>query len=607
MRGRLSFALAALTLLFLLQGLSVLITVVFATAAAALQPTPRPVELLPLLLPLAALLAPALPLSPILERRRAIAGAAIVAAVARLPLSLPDPAVRLAAAALVVAAGAVFLSAAVGFLERRSVAGGVAAAVVLDQVFRFAGWTWDITLRPGWVLPQAVLSLAVVVMAVRWARQPAQEPDGAQAAMSSLERRLGGLRLRGGLVLALLLFLDLNVLARPDVAARWLGVPYDAAGVVLILAGTAATLLLLASRGPFGQDRPAAFGLAAMATAAALLARPLGGWPGLALLASGHAAALLLAARAVVPATGRRKGGIMAAALIVWFTLNVLYASSFLPAFAATLLAGTAPGLIAGAGAMLALLLILLPRPVAIEPPLRGTARGALPALLVAATVLLLALRPRPESPVPAASDALRVATWDLAHGLVGTGRGDPARIAAIIESAGVHVVALHGTGSLPLAFGVDAAFFTGRVLGMRVHIAPARGGLTGAAFLSIVPDAGFDTAPLPGGRTLGRLAVPLADDTIRVLAVSAGPGAADARTVMRALDEAAGAAVVVLGDIDFSAAGALARDTGFSRLPDRSGVPDVIRARGVDVSDVGVSDDVAPERSLVHATVRMR
>ena len=36
----------------------------------------------------------------------------------------------------------------------------------------------------------------------------------------SLERRAGGLRLRGALALAILLFLELNVLSRPEVAAR---------------------------------------------------------------------------------------------------------------------------------------------------------------------------------------------------------------------------------------------------------------------------------------------------------------------------------------------------------------------------------------------------
>ena len=126
-----------------------------------------------------------------------------------MPLCIPDYGVRLITGAVVVAGGSVFLAAAVGFLERRSVAGGFITAILLEQLLRLAGWSWDISLRDWWLLPQLGSALVVLAIAAFWQRMPAPVEDE-----DSLERRAGGLRLRGALALGLLLFLDLNVLAR---------------------------------------------------------------------------------------------------------------------------------------------------------------------------------------------------------------------------------------------------------------------------------------------------------------------------------------------------------------------------------------------------------
>ena len=69
MRGRLSFALTAFTLLFLLQGWSALLATTFATAYDAIFPSFNAVAALPLIVPLLALAAPLLRFSRLIERR----------------------------------------------------------------------------------------------------------------------------------------------------------------------------------------------------------------------------------------------------------------------------------------------------------------------------------------------------------------------------------------------------------------------------------------------------------------------------------------------------------------------------------------------------------
>src|SRR5690606_4332154 len=110
-----------------------------------------------------------------------------------------------------------------------------------------------------------------------WMRDPRPEADG--EGEYTLERRAGGLRLRGALALAVLLFFQLNVLSRSEVAAHASGTSYRVAGVAIVAGGGLGVLLLLAIHGPIARHRPAALGLAAMATVATALGTgsPLGG------------------------------------------------------------------------------------------------------------------------------------------------------------------------------------------------------------------------------------------------------------------------------------------------------------------------------------------
>jgi hypothetical protein len=354
-RPRPSFtALTAATMLFMLDGLFTL------TRGVGVPAPPWPgsegepfalLDALPVTLGVIALLSPLLPVTRRPGRHTTVAVTAGVAAVARVLLCVESYPIRLVGGVVVVAAGALYLSSAVGYLERRSVAAGLGAAIVLDQLARFAGSGVPATLAPSWLGPQLLISAAVIGAAVAWQRTPAPEPEKAGR---SFERRIGGLRLRSGIALAMILFVDLHLLARPDAAARLTGVHPDAAAALLVGAGIAALLVLLAGREGRGRRRTSA--LLATAVTVSVVGTPLaGGWTGMGLLAVGHAAALLLLARVLAPASGRRQGGTTALALLLWLLVAALHA-------VAPRAVGTA--LFLAAGAVLLLMLMALPRPM---------------------------------------------------------------------------------------------------------------------------------------------------------------------------------------------------------------------------------------------------
>src|SRR5690606_9645078 len=244
---------------------------------------------------------------------------------------------------------------------------------------------------------------------------------------------------------AVLLFLELTVLARPEVAAHWTGASYRAAGALMTAAGMLAVVLLLAVHGPIARHRPAAFGLAVVATAAAALGdvSPGGGLPALTLLAAGHVAALLLLGRAVVPAGGRRRGWTLAVGLGVLLVLTVLYAFTFFYAFTIPAMQGAARTVFIIAGALLAAFLAFIPRPL----PARATLRKPLFALPFVVVLTLTAWLFAGETQTPPATvgtdGELRVATYNVHYGFDERWRYDPERIARAIEASGADVVAL--------------------------------------------------------------------------------------------------------------------------------------------------------------------
>ncbi|MBI4544456.1 MAG: endonuclease/exonuclease/phosphatase family protein [Gemmatimonadetes bacterium] len=496
MRARLSLVLTALVLLFFLEAQRVFFSVLFALVYGAVFPSLRPVALLGAVLPLAVLGAPLLPVFRNWPRQRRLTWAVAGAALARAVLSHPAFPARLAGSALGVGCATLFLAAAVGHLEPRRLAAAAALAVVVDQLLGLAGWSYDLSLQPAWAPLPVLLSLAAVAALWAWLGRPEREEDGG----SSLERRAGGLRLRGAIALGLILFLETAALASPVVAARWTGVPYRAAAALLIVAGAAAVAMLWLGRGPMGRHRPAAVTLAGLATAGVLVPWAADGWGPALLMASGHAAALLLLGRALAPASGRRGGWTVITALLLFLTLQVLYGFTFFYAFTWPALQGWAPALLLGAGMALVASVLVIPRP-APSPPLRGGPAAAALLMIPAATALLLVLLlGRPAAP-PGSGNApgVRVATYNVHYGFDGDWRYGPEALARAVEASGADVVVLQEVGAgLPMAYGTDLSLWLGWRLGMQSFFAPTINRLLGDAALTRVAPRGFESRLLP-------------------------------------------------------------------------------------------------------------
>lgn len=379
MRPHLSVALTALVLLALLQAHRILLASVILGVSAGATPPVRPLAVLLALLPLALLALPALPLPLGRDRRALTALAACVAGLARLAAASPQGQVAGFAAALALAGAATYLGAGVGLLARRSVAAGAALAICLDELARWL-------LEPAALahrsvrLGEPVLEAALIVLLALTALR------GELDAGAGLERRAGGLRLRGALALGALLFLLTSALAAP-VAARRAGLDRGLLAAALAGLAAGAALWLLAGGGPARLYRPRLVLMGALTGAAAMLEGVMRGPAAGLLLVGGALCALLLLGHALAPAHGRRGTWTAAGTLAVLATLDGALALA--TAAPPELAPQTIPWVDAVAALSLTGALVLIPRP-APAPPLLP--RKAADLALVLALALALAL-----------------------------------------------------------------------------------------------------------------------------------------------------------------------------------------------------------------------
>src|SRR5690606_32751327 len=138
-----------------------------------------PVGLAAAVLPLAALAAPLAPLAYRLGHGRTLVVATSLAAVARVVMVPAGLGPRLVGSSVVVAGAGLFLAHAVGVLDRRAVGAGAALAFTIDGLLRLAGWSYDPSLRPGWLAVQIVLWGMAIGLAVAVAREGGLARDGA--------------------------------------------------------------------------------------------------------------------------------------------------------------------------------------------------------------------------------------------------------------------------------------------------------------------------------------------------------------------------------------------------------------------------------------------
>lgn len=560
MRAARPLLMTALVSLFFVEGQRALFASLFALGYEAVFPALRPgpaVAGSALLLLL--LLAPLLPLARWLDRRRAVAAAAIGAAVVRLPMTHPALEARLLGGALVVAAAAVFLTWAVGYLDRRAVAGGVVTALVVDQLLRLAGSSYDVSLQPSWLPVQTLLSLALVAVVALWHRAGEEERGG-----DGLERRAGGIRRRGAIALGALFFLDLHVLGMPPVVARWAGVGHTFAGIAIGVAGAGALAAVLLLGRPTG-GRVTTLLLVALAAAAAIIGYGADGTLVALVMAAGHLAALLLITRALDPSSGRRSGTAMAAGLAVFILATALYGLTFFAAFTVPALDGGVPWIMGAAGLVLAGCFVLLPRPDAFATPSSWVPAGLAIAAAAIATVVLAAPSGPSEAVVAEAGEVaggdgdrgIRVATWNVHYGFDEAWRFDPGAMAETLRRADVDLVALHEVPvGAPTAYGVDLPLWLGRRAGLHHHFSATINGLLGDAFLTRLPGARVESLPLPAGggdrKQLLRLTAAIGGDAVTFNALHLGvEERARSSQIREALAAVGPGPAVILGDLN--------------------------------------------------------
>jgi len=206
---------ASAILLFLTQAARVLFSVLFGLIYDTIFTEMIPLTTMGtiLLVVIAALLTPLA--APRRNRRALLFATALVATLARIPLTINWPAVRLWSGILIL--GAAGMYATTLLRERpRIFPAALVVALAADQFLRAAGNTFDVALREWWLPVQALLSLATGVVAwLAFSRTEAEEhPTGE------------GIGILGGLAVGALLFLETSLLGFPNALARWTGVRY---------------------------------------------------------------------------------------------------------------------------------------------------------------------------------------------------------------------------------------------------------------------------------------------------------------------------------------------------------------------------------------------
>jgi endonuclease/exonuclease/phosphatase family metal-dependent hydrolase len=413
----------------------------------------------------------------------------LIVALARVPLTVNWPAMRLGSGILIVGAATLYILA---LLYRRPYLfpTGLLLAFAIDQVLRAAGDTFDVGLRSWWVPVQAALSLAVCVVAcLKFSRSLGEPPVK------------GGLDVAGGLAVGALLFLETSLLGFPNALARWSGLDYAVAAPLLM----AITLLPLMP----GVRQAWTFLLGNSRGWAS--ARWLGGWALLCLSLTGlvvgrYASApvaivgllitqfLVLLAFPNVVGSGQSERTRLGLALgmLLFLVLNFALAFTFTYPYTIPIFRGMGLYVFLAAAAI-ACLPALYPQPVRLEAwSLKTRAWRWLPAALTVLLTVALAWTPALEV---REAGPLRVGTYNIHYGYNTPWQFNLEGIARTIEESGADVVMLQEVDACRItSYGVDDALWLARRLGMREIYGPALEELSGVALLTHFPVVEADT-----------------------------------------------------------------------------------------------------------------
>jgi len=514
---------ATAILLFWLQAMRVLFSVLFGVIYDTLFDAELSFAVVGIIFVfvLAALLAPAVSPRDSNKGRMGLFIAVLVAAVARAPLTINDPWLRLAGAIVVVGATGIYLAL---LLRRRGemVPVVLVLALLVDQLARAYGDTWDATLQPGFLPVQIVLCLALIGVAwTVYSRPP--DSDRSRSVRSRSGRSRSGrsrsgrspdrapLGVGGGLALGGFLFLQTAVLAQPHVLARWTGVAYEWTAPALLLLMALPLFFITNNRFQLYGGRPlqelARWGVLArggLLLGGVLLGLAIGRHlGGILALAALLLAQLLLLLALPLPlarpssAEDDRSGLALALGMVCFFVLHLLFAFAFtypytIPAFR-------------GAGSIILLMAAALAiLPAALRPP-DATSPQPAPVnnhLVVLFSFVLMAVFMWSDPGPPAVREpdqAVRVATYNIHYGYNTDWEYSLNEQARAIEQSRADIVFLQEVDAGRItSYGVDNALWLARRLGMQAVFAPTLEGLSGIALLTRLPLAESDWVLLP-------------------------------------------------------------------------------------------------------------
>ncbi|MFV1858693.1 MAG: endonuclease/exonuclease/phosphatase family protein [Anaerolineales bacterium] len=398
-----------------------------------------------------------------------------ITVLARLTMTLSRTDIRYWSALLVVFAGAFFLRV---YLERmpREAMIAVLGALVVGQLLRNLGTTYDLSLRPGWLAVQ-ILWTVLLAAALIWGREEIPA-----------EARSPGWLV--GLAFGAFLFLEISLLSLPNGISRW----SDGSYFVLVPALLAVTVLPLVPGVWEGIQIWLGTNLAPRVLVALALMVGLavgyfrsGPLAGLALLLV--QAVLLLSI--VVLFGVERSDGQSSLWLPLGFVLFLLL--SFFNAFAFTYpytlpaMRGMGWAVYLIAAAVVSGTLLIAPRAVELmRSPVTSLAILGGLALVASAIVAF----PRSTGALPAEA-SLSIATYNIHYGYDGKWNFTLDQQVETIRESGADVVALQevDTGRLT-SYSVDDALYLARRLGMQVAYLPTIEHLTGIAVLYRGPQA---------------------------------------------------------------------------------------------------------------------
>ena len=482
---------ATVVLLFILQATRTLFSTLFGLIYDAVFTGPyTPLVAVIGVLVLLAYLAPLIASRDADRVRLALLAAVAVAAVARVPMTVNHHTVRLYSSIVVVAAGGIYLTALLRHTPEHFVR-AVVLALVADQLLRTLGNSWDVSMRPSWIVPQVFLSVGLILLARHLSR-----PEVAYYEIGKVTGvRVG---LLGALAWAGFLFVQTSLLSLPNALARWSEGSYAVLSPLLL--GVTLLAILPGLRDAvvraFGGETIHAWlwglALVLVALVGLTVGRRLPGAPAVIGLLAAQAALLLALPHLLSPRADDASECIglwLAVGGSAFLVLNFAYAFTF--TYPYTIEAFKGMGLPIMLAAVLLATLPALLRPVSTagtaEPDGAAWTTWAVAALALV-TVAAAAARPRRVEP-PLVGSAVRAGTYNIHYGYNRPWRYSLEDQARTIEASGADVVALQevDTGRLT-SYGVDNALWLSRRLGMKVVYLPTVERLTGIALLSRLP-----------------------------------------------------------------------------------------------------------------------